>query len=183
MEPATITFQDELPTEGEENQWLTAFVERLQASFESLTELDRKAGDGDFGQNMEAAFGGIELLRGTDTEIFTGLAKRLLVLAGGTSGAVFGTLFTELARAESLADGLTAAADLIHELGGAQRGDRTMLDALIPAAEKARELGAKDPDAETLQALSQLPMPEPSIPRTSPRRGVAPPTWEIAARE
>ena len=54
---------------------------------------------------MEAAFGGIELpLRGTDTEILTGLAKRLLVLAGGTSGAVFGTLFNELARAESLAD-------------------------------------------------------------------------------
>lgn len=154
VEPATITFQDELPSEGEENQWLTAFVERLQASFESLTELDRKAGDGDFGQNMEAAFGGIELpLRGTDTEILTGLAKRLLVLAGGTSGAVFGTLFNELARAETLADGLNDAADLIHELGGAKRGDRTMLDALIPAAEKARELGAKDPDAETLQTL------------------------------
>ena len=58
-----------------------------------------------------------------------------------------------MARAESLADGLNAAAELIHELGGAQRGDRTMLDALIPAAEKARELGAKDPDAETLQEL------------------------------
>ncbi|MDO5032159.1 dihydroxyacetone kinase family protein [Corynebacterium sp.] len=152
---ADITFEDELPAEGEENPWLSAFVARLQSSFDELTELDRQAGDGDFGQNMEAAFGDIELpLRGEQSAILRGLAKRLLVRAGGTSGAVFGTLFTELARAESLAAGLNNAVCVISELGGATLGDRTMLDALIPAAEKATEIGTTiDTDEAHLAAL------------------------------
>ena len=103
---------------------------------------------------MEAALESIELpLRGADDEIFTGLAKRFLVLAGGTSGAVFGSFFNDMARAETLAEGLNSAAEFIQELGGAQRGDCTMLDALIPAAEKAQEIGAERPDEQTLQAL------------------------------
>lgn len=154
VESARITFEDELPTEGEENQWLSDFVDRVQSSIEELTELDRKAGDGDFGTNMEAALESIKLpLRGSDDEIFTGLAKRFLVLAGGTSGAVFGSFFNDMARAETLAEGLSSAAEFIQELGGAQRGDCTMLDALIPAAEKAQEVGAERPDEQTLQAL------------------------------
>lgn len=159
---AEITFDDEMPTEGEENAWLSAFLERLQPAFDDLTELDRTAGDGDFGQNMEAAFGDLELpLRGGDAEILHGLSKRMLVRAGGTSGAVFGTLFTQLAQAfgegngtaGEFAQALADAAEEITELGGAQRGDRTLLDALIPAAEKAAELDKDQPFTEALEEI------------------------------
>lgn len=58
------------PDSGEENAWLTRFVERLAASYDDLTALDREAGDGDFGQNMEAAFGDVVTpVRGTDADV------------------------------------------------------------------------------------------------------------------
>ena len=118
--PAEMSFADKLPETGEENLWLTGFIERAQAGVDDLTELDRIAGDGDFGANIDAAFGDIELpLRGRDGDILEGLAHRCLVRSGGTSGAVFGTLFTELSHAvedrlttESLAAGLNSAYEL-----------------------------------------------------------------------
>ena len=95
--PAEMSFADKLPETGEENLWLTGFIERAQAGVDDLTELDRIAGDGDFGANIDAAFGDIELpLRGRDGDILEGLAHRCLVRSGGTSGAVFGTLFLSL---------------------------------------------------------------------------------------
>ena len=133
-------------------------MERLQASFESLTELDRKAGDGDFGQNMEAAFGDVATpIRGNDPEVLNFFAHRMLVRAGGTSGAVLGTFFREMAdvfeRANvdsrdadgqafgtALAEGLQSGVTAITELGGAKEGDNTLIDALVPAAKAAESL-------------------------------------------
>ncbi|GMA41501.1 dihydroxyacetone kinase family protein [Mobilicoccus caccae] len=145
-EDARPEVDDSLP-DGEECGWLSAFVERVQGGIDALTDLDRRAGDADFGTNMEAALGDIDLpVRGDDAGVLQALADRLLVRSGGTSGAVFGTLFRELAtarRAEenaaiALATGLERAASAITDLGGAQVGDRTMIDALVPAAQEAR---------------------------------------------
>ena len=145
------------PDEGEENTWLTAFVERLSHSFDDLTVLDREAGDGDFGQNMEAAFGDVETpVRGADAEVLSFFAHRMLVRAGGTSGAVLGTFFREMADAfeaagvdsraadgddfaAALAEGLQRGVDAITELGGAKEGDNTLVDALAPAARAAKD--------------------------------------------
>ena len=157
--PARIAFEDKLPVEGPVNESLSAFVERTQTGVDDLTELDRLAGDGDFGANIDAAFGDITLpLRGCDSDIFEGLAHRLLVRAGGTSGAVFGTLFSELALAtdgdlttESLAKGLGNAYRAIHELGGAEFGDKTMVDAVFPAAEAVSELDVSTPLEEAIE--------------------------------
>ncbi|QCB27342.1 dihydroxyacetone kinase family protein [Corynebacterium endometrii] len=161
--PAEVTFEDRLPKGGEDNAWLTAFLERLQPAFDELTELDRRAGDGDFGQNMEAAFGSVQLpLRGGDSDVLRGLAQRMLVLAGGTSGAVYGVLFNELAAGldngsstGEFAAALKSAVEAIAELGGAKRGDRTVLDALIPAAERAAELDASAPLGDSLAAIHE----------------------------
>lgn len=145
---AVSAFDDDFPTSGDENKWLSDFVERVQGATDELTELDRLAGDGDFGQNMQAAFGGIDLpLRGSDAEVLQALAQRLLIRAGGTSGAVLGTLFREVSQAMEhaeapaigLADGLECAHRAITDLGGAQPGDNTLIDALVPAAEAAAE--------------------------------------------
>ena len=68
------------PDSGEENAWLTRFVERLDASYDDLTALDREAGDGDFGQNMEAAFGDVVTpVRGADADVLNFFAHRMLV--------------------------------------------------------------------------------------------------------
>lgn len=151
--PARMFHDDDLPESGEENTWLTEFVARVQGSTDDLTELDRLAGDGDFGQNMDAAFGEIDLpLRGTDTEVLKALSLRLFTRAGGTSGAVLGTLFRELSIAlrdtdnhvTGLSTGLESAHRAITELGGAQQGDNTLIDALIPAAHAAAAASTQD---------------------------------------
>lgn len=145
------------PDSGEENAWLSGFVERLAASYDDLTALDREAGDGDFGQNMEAAFGDVvRPVRGADAEVLSFFAHRMLVRAGGTSGAVLGTFFRQMADvfdnagvdsrdadgdafATALAEGLKRGVDAITELGGATEGDNTLIDALAPAARAAKD--------------------------------------------
>jgi dihydroxyacetone kinase len=153
--PALTSFDDDLPEAGEQNRWLSDFVGRVQGAVDDLTELDRLAGDGDFGQNMDAAFGGLSLpLRGTDAEVLGALAHRLLIRAGGTSGAVLGTLFREMGTAMGQADspvaglaaGLAAAHRAITDLGGAEQGDNTLVDALVPAAEAAAGLDEAETD-------------------------------------
>ncbi|MFW0787706.1 dihydroxyacetone kinase family protein [Gordonia sp. CPCC 206044] len=142
--------------EGPECRWLTAFVQRVMESIDDLTQLDQQAGDGDFGANMSAALEHFVLpLRGSDAEVLTAISTSYLVRAGGTSGAVFGDLFRELASAfdraddftAALRDGSTAALAEIQDLGGAQVGDNTMVDALAPAVDA---LG----NAETLRATA-----------------------------
>lgn len=143
------------PDSGEENAWLSRFVERLAASYDDLTALDREAGDGDFGQNMEAAFGDVVTpVRGADADVLNFFAHRMLVRAGGTSGAVLGTFFRQMADAfagvdsrdadssafaEALAEGLERGVDAITQLGGAKEGDNTLVDALAPAARAAKD--------------------------------------------
>lgn len=164
--PARVVDNAVQPDEGKDNVWLSAFVDRLRRSFDELTELDRLAGDGDFGQNMEAAFGDIDTpVRSSDAEAFAFFAHRMLVRAGGTSGAVLGTLFGEMATAftdagvdsrdtdadafaKALADGLQRGLDAITDLGGAQEGDNTLVDALAPASRAAAALDARERSVE-----------------------------------
>ena len=152
---AILVDNETQPDSGEENAWLTSFVERLGASYDALTALDREAGDGDFGQNMEAAFGDVVTpVRGADADVLNFFAHRMLVRAGGTSGAVLGTFFRQMADAfegvdsrdadgnafaEALAEGLERGVDAITQLGGAKEGDNTLVDALAPAARAAKD--------------------------------------------
>lgn len=161
--PARMRINDPLPSTGEPQPWLSTAIERIQGGADELTELDRRAGDGDFGTNMTAAFGGLELpLRGQPADVLKGLAQRLFVRAGGTSGAVLGTLCEQLSRAladadcpaEGLARGLRRAQEAITELGGARPGQRTVIDALAPAADAAEEALAENPQADFAAVLA-----------------------------
>ena len=77
---AILVDNETQPDSGEENAWLTRFVERLAASYDDLTALDREAGDGDFGQNVEAAFGDVVMpVRGADADVLNFFAHRMLV--------------------------------------------------------------------------------------------------------
>ena len=99
---------------------------------------------------MSAAFGDLELpLRGDDATVLENLSRRMFVRAGGTSGAVLGTLFSQLAGADGLAEGLRRGLTEVQALGGARVGDRTLVDALAPAADAAET-------AETAEALPEI---------------------------
>ncbi|WP_336669892.1 dihydroxyacetone kinase family protein [Tsukamurella sp. USMM236] len=141
LDPLAQSRPDDSADSGEPNVWLSDFVGRVQRSVDELTELDRKAGDGDFGTNMAAALGHFPLpLRGTDGEVLDAMSTSYLVRAGGTSGAVFGTFFTELGRAlqadgAGFARGVRAGLDAVVELGRARVGDKTVVDAISPAAD------------------------------------------------
>ncbi|GAA2401146.1 hypothetical protein GCM10010191_05500 [Actinomadura vinacea] len=123
-----------------------AAVERAHAE---LTELDRHSGDGDFGDNLR---GGLrDALRRYEKfggAPFAALSEVFLDEVGGTSGPLFGLLFSELARAleadgsvRGWADGTAAGLAAIQRVGEAEVGDRTLVDALSPAAGALREGG------------------------------------------
>ena len=114
-----------------------------------LTELDRMTGDGDLGTNMKRA--AEVVLVSTDTYPLEDVPATLMALAhtlrrelGGSSGPLYGVLFLRcgvvLSESEEVglaqwARALDQGCRSISELGGANPGDRTMLDALDPFAQ------------------------------------------------
>ena len=141
--------------------WLRLAAERLHEQADSLTELDQAIGDGDHGINMNRGFtaivamldaqptpNGASLIQG---QALSGLLRQagqtLIRTVGGASGPLYGTAFLRaaavFARAEepSVTDAvaaLRAAAEGIGALGRSTTGEKTMLDALVPAATAAQ---------------------------------------------
>lgn len=128
-------------------RWIADFAEKVLAEEPNLTDLDRKAGDGDFGTNMVAALEHVDIARIRDgfalPTVFETVSDSYLGHAGGTSGALFGIWFRQFYRAAvdnpdgldrtALATAARAGMVMIMELGGAKPGDKTMIDAIAPA--------------------------------------------------
>ena len=112
--------------------------------------LDAATGDGDFGSTLDRGFAAVvegwdALDRESERAFLADVSRVLAAAMGGTSGPIWSV---GVLRAGAVADDgggadamLAAAVDGIQELGGAQRGDKTLLDALIPAADAARAGG------------------------------------------
>ena len=137
-------------------RWLDALQGVFAENQQQLTALDSAIGDGDLGASLERGFTAVQAalsatppadLRG----VFQSVAGVLIKTMGGTSGPLLGTFFlrgaavcadkSELAPADVVAL-FQAGVDGIQQRGKAARGDKTMLDALIPAVEAMR--GALD---------------------------------------
>ncbi len=142
---------------------LLACARAAEEKKSAYDELDAAAGDGDFGGVLALAGRRVEAaLSAADHD---GNRSVLLAAAGavadvgGTTGPLWGTGL--LRAAESLGDdditperlgaALRAAGDGISELGGASVGDKTLLDALVPAAEALAD-GEGDADAASRAA-------------------------------
>jgi dihydroxyacetone kinase-like protein len=137
------------------------------ASKDELTQADQTTGDGDHGVAMARGFEAVreQLEARTDLaldELLKAIGGALISHAGGASGAVFGTLFRGGARhladrstfdAEALARFLDDGLHAVQERGKARLGDKTMVDALEPAARRAAELSAVPLD-EALVAVA-----------------------------
>lgn len=129
-----------------------------------LTEMDRHVGDGDIGHSLSAGANAtlarLDAWRGKPLDAVLGdLGLVLRKAIGGTSGPLY-SIFTiaagralqaGAADADALRRAFAAGTTAIMELGGAAPGDRTMVDALAPAA---AALGAHSGDVETALAAA-----------------------------
>lgn len=116
-------------------------------------ELDSVAGDGDFGMSLAKGFRQVKAqIDDMDNEsiykFLRGCGMILYEFCGGASGPIWGSGFTAAASCtkgktdlelEDLALMFSEAVAAIRKRGGASRGDKTLLDALIPAAEALKE--------------------------------------------
>ena len=147
--------------------WIADWAEKVLEQEPALTDLDRRAGDGDFGTNMVAALDQLDISAIRDTystaTIFDAVSQAYLGHAGGTSGALFGIWFRHFFRvaadsADSELDlGAIAAAaraglDNITSLGGARVGDKTMVDAIVPAVESLEQSVSSEADRDAALA-------------------------------
>ncbi|MEO0822767.1 MAG: dihydroxyacetone kinase subunit DhaL [Pseudomonadota bacterium] len=144
---------------------LLAGCDAIIAAEERLTEADRAVGDGDHGLAMARGFrAGRQALEEKPAEavgdLFRHLGMAILTTSGGASGAVFGTFFMSAAKplagaeatAPALAEALRAGVEAVQARGGAAPGDKTMIDAVMPAIAAAEGAGGA---AEALQAAAE----------------------------
>ena len=125
---------------------LAAITEALIAGEAQLNALDAKVGDGDTGSTFAAAARTIaadldRLPLNEPSLLCAAIADRLAKGMGGTSGillsigtAAMGAELAATRGAPRWGAALRAGVRRIEEYGGAREGDRTMLDALVPAA-------------------------------------------------
>jgi phosphoenolpyruvate---glycerone phosphotransferase subunit DhaL len=137
-------------------RWIQAYAQVIADNRAYLTELDAAIGDADHGANMDRGFRAmlVKLPGLADKDISTILkttGMTLLSTVGGASGPLYGTLFLQMAQSTagkndlSLVDwcaALEAAANGIASRGKAAAGDKTMLDALLPAIQALQDAAA-----------------------------------------
>lgn len=134
-------------------RWLEALQQAYARNRDSLTELDSAIGDADHGTNMDRGFTAVkaELPAHASSDIGSILQKVATVLirsVGGAAGPLYGTFFlragvacagkTQMGAADVLAM-FQAGIEGIQQRGKAVPGDKTMLDALLPAVEAMRK--------------------------------------------
>jgi len=126
--------------------WVQATATAMDQHKDHLTQLDSAIGDADHGVNMQrgftavvAALDGYEAAGVGDVLVKTGTT--LISTVGGAAGPLYGTffrttgkqLFGPIADAEQLAAAFDAGLAGVQKLGAAVTGDKTMVDALVPA--------------------------------------------------
>ena len=149
--------------------FITLTHETLTAAADALGDLDRRAGDGDFGTNVRVAMKGAAKNIDDDSpstyrQWVTAMYMGWLGV-GGTSGPLFGMFFRDLAKAgvdqgpdsgvpgsdatgtptlEQFAQALADGQATVQKYGEAKVGDKTMVDALDPAVAALKDADASD---------------------------------------
>jgi len=147
--------------------WMTEVAVAVESESDHLTQLDSAIGDGDHGVNMNRGFQAVQkALAGQGGSVPPGqllviAGKTLVSTVGGASGPLYGTALRHAGRAlgkdpefdgDGLVKALQAAVAGVRDLGAASPGDKTMVDALVPALDALRE--ALDSGLPLGQALS-----------------------------
>jgi dihydroxyacetone kinase-like protein len=129
--------------------WMTRFAGSMQEHREELVRLDTAIGDGDHGTNMDRGMRkAIEKLGAADQPdtgaVLKTVAMALVSSVGGAAGPLYGTLLLQIGTAlagkqeVALADYAAAwrkGVEGVQARGKAELGDKTMVDALLPAVD------------------------------------------------
>ncbi|WP_424465567.1 dihydroxyacetone kinase subunit DhaL [Pseudoclavibacter helvolus] len=148
-----------------DGNWARRWVELGAASMSEnraeLVHLDRNIGDGDHGENMDRGFQAVVAKLSTldadasPADVLKLVATTLISTVGGAAGPLYGTAFLKGAVAlkgkavlepADVAAFMEAAAAGLQQRGKAQPGDKTMVDAWVPAATAAAKSAAADED-------------------------------------
>jgi len=142
-------------TSEQVRDWIRAFADAVAEHRAELVRLDTAIGDGDHGTNMDRGMKkAVEKLDGTDGgdigADLKAVGMALVSSVGGAAGPLYGTLFLQMGTAsagkdELDLDGWTAAVEAgvngLKARGKAEPGDKTMIDAWLPALDALRQGG------------------------------------------
>lgn len=142
-------------------------IKTIQSNKDYLSEIDGKIGDGDHGINMNKGFTLCESKMQdksfTMSEAFEILSSTLMNDIGGSMGPLYGVFFEALSDVSSEKEEINATIfeemiqsglAEIQDIGNAKKGDKTLLDTLIPAVESYSESISSGKDFKT--ALEDL---------------------------
>jgi dihydroxyacetone kinase-like protein len=145
--------------------WVRAFAGEVEENRSYLTRLDSAIGDGDHGTNMDRGMRkALERLDSVEGDDIGGALKAvgmaLVSSVGGAGGPLYGSLFMRMGQAADgkseldlagWAEAVDAGVKGVQARGKAELGDKTMIDALVPAAESLRR--SADNGADVGEAL------------------------------
>ncbi|MFB7928311.1 dihydroxyacetone kinase subunit DhaL [Streptomyces sp. NPDC056039] len=153
-------------------RWMTATAASVDREAERLTALDSPIGDADHGSNLQRGFTAVAAAlekEAPDTPggVLTLAGRQLISTVGGASGPLYGTLLRRAGKAlgdasevsaEQLAEALRTGVDAVMTLGGASPGDKTMIDALVPAVDALGDSFAAARTAAEEGAVATTPL-------------------------
>ena len=147
--------------------WIRLLAQVLREEKEHLTALDSAIGDADHGINMDRGFQAVLAKLPTFPEgdvgaLLKGVGMTLMSTVGGASGPLYGSFFLQLGMPnagkpeiglDELVTGFDNAVARIQSLGKAEAGDKTMLEAMLPAQAALHE--AVDAGLSPAEALGK----------------------------
>jgi phosphoenolpyruvate---glycerone phosphotransferase subunit DhaL len=152
-------------TAADVRAWIEDFATAIAEHRTELVQLDTAIGDGDHGTNMDRGMrAALEQLAKVGDDDVGALLKAvgmaLISKVGGAAGPLYGTLFLRMATASAgkaqldlreWTEAVAAGVAGVQQRGKAQAGDKTMIDALLPALEALKS--AQSDGAEMADAL------------------------------
>ncbi|MDT6982343.1 dihydroxyacetone kinase subunit DhaL [Streptomyces lusitanus] len=153
-------------------RWMTVTAASVDREAKRLTALDSEIGDADHGSNLQRGFRAVRDALdkeppATPGAVLTQAGRLLVSTVGGASGPLYGTLLRRTGKAlgeapevdrQQFAEALRAGVDAVMKLGGAAPGDKTMIDALLPAVDALDESFAAARDAAREGSVATTPM-------------------------
>ncbi|WDF43864.1 dihydroxyacetone kinase subunit DhaL [Streptomyces sp. T12] len=153
-------------------RWMTATAAAVDREAERLTALDSPIGDADHGSNLLRGFTAVAAAvekeaPQTPGAILMLAGRQLISTVGGASGPLYGTLLRRTGKAlgdagevseDQFAQALRDGVDAVMALGGAAPGDKTMIDALVPAVDALGDGFAAARAAAEEGALATTPL-------------------------
>jgi phosphoenolpyruvate---glycerone phosphotransferase subunit DhaL len=154
------------------HRWMALAAAWVERDAQQLTALDSPIGDADHGSNLLRGFKAViaaleEEHPDTPGGVLALAGRRLVSTVGGASGPLYGTLLRRTGKAlgdaaevdrGALADALHTGVNAVASLGGAAPGDKTMLDALLPAADGLDTSFAAAREAAEQGAVATIPL-------------------------